>query len=141
MANHDHDASLGSESSENSSRVDKLAEEYLGRLRKGESPSISEYADAHPDLAEEIRDVLRTLAVLEDCAPEDELRVPRSLPQHPDASGTEQDIRMMQREAHHPGITPAYFCDELAGQALDAVSTSLVHGLTGRDVSRSLRFR
>ena len=52
------------------SPVEELAEQYLERLRNGERPRISEYADAHPELADEIRDVFRTLAMLENFAPD-----------------------------------------------------------------------
>lgn len=49
--------------------VDELAEDYLARLRDGQWPSVREYTDAHPEIADEIRDVFRTLAMLEDFAP------------------------------------------------------------------------
>ncbi|MCR9199499.1 MAG: serine/threonine-protein kinase [Planctomycetaceae bacterium] len=50
--------------------VDELAEDYLARLRSGERPTIAEYTSAHPQLAAEIQDVFRTLAMLEDFAPD-----------------------------------------------------------------------
>ena len=46
--------------------VDDLAEEFLARYRKGERPSLSEYTDKHPDLAERIRTVFPALLVLEE---------------------------------------------------------------------------
>ena len=50
---------------QNSPAVDDLAESFLARLRDGEHPSISEYANAHPEIADEIREVFPTLAMLE----------------------------------------------------------------------------
>lgn len=55
---------------ESSVLVERLAEEYLDRLRNGRHPRVSEYTDEHPELADEIRDVFRTLAMLEDLAPD-----------------------------------------------------------------------
>ncbi len=46
--------------------VDDLAEEFLARYRKGERPSLSEYTDKHPELAERIRTVFPALLVLEE---------------------------------------------------------------------------
>ena len=42
-----------------------LASEFAERYRKGERPSIEEYAAAHPELAEEIRDLFPTIAAME----------------------------------------------------------------------------
>ncbi|MCH5376037.1 MAG: serine/threonine-protein kinase, partial [Planctomycetes bacterium] len=49
--------------------VEQVAEEYLQRRRQGERPTVEEYAHRHPELAEEIRELFPTLAMLEDCAP------------------------------------------------------------------------
>ncbi|HZW34979.1 MAG TPA: protein kinase [Isosphaeraceae bacterium] len=45
--------------------VEKLAESFLARFRRGERPSLSEYTDRHPELAEEIREVFPALVELE----------------------------------------------------------------------------
>ncbi len=45
--------------------VDVLAEEFAERLRRGERPSVSEYAAAHPKHAEQIRQVLPAVAQME----------------------------------------------------------------------------
>src|SRR5258708_2545806 len=49
--------------------VEKLAEEFLERLRKGEQPDIGEYAARYPDSAEQIRELFPTLAMMEDVRP------------------------------------------------------------------------
>lgn len=45
--------------------VDVLAEEFVDRLRRGEHPSVSDYAAAHPDHAEQLRDLLPAVAQME----------------------------------------------------------------------------
>jgi serine/threonine protein kinase/WD40 repeat protein len=45
--------------------VDELADLFVARLRRGERPSVSEYCLHHPDLADEIRELFPTLAMLE----------------------------------------------------------------------------
>jgi serine/threonine protein kinase/WD40 repeat protein/Flp pilus assembly protein TadD len=42
-----------------------LAEEFVGRYRKGERPALSEYTARHPDLAGRIRDLFPALVVME----------------------------------------------------------------------------
>jgi serine/threonine protein kinase/tetratricopeptide (TPR) repeat protein len=49
--------------------VEQLAEEFLERHRRGEQPSVSEYSQKYPDLADEIRDVFPALLVLEEVGP------------------------------------------------------------------------
>jgi hypothetical protein len=48
-------------SSDERSPVELLADEFLARHKRGEKPTIKEYCDRHPDLAEEIRDVFEAL--------------------------------------------------------------------------------
>src|SRR5262249_49497824 len=43
---------------------EQLAEAFLARYRAGERPSISEYARQHPELAEQIRELLPALGGL-----------------------------------------------------------------------------
>ena len=37
--------------------LDRLAEEFAERYRRGERPGIREYTDRYPDLADEIREL------------------------------------------------------------------------------------
>jgi WD40 repeat protein len=46
--------------------VDDLANAFLERYRRGERPSLSEYADKYPELAERIRTVFPALVVMEE---------------------------------------------------------------------------
>src|SRR5262249_53171374 len=46
--------------------VELLAEEFLERKRRGEQPTLREYVERHPDLADEIRDLFPALLMMED---------------------------------------------------------------------------
>ena len=46
-------------------RINQLAEEFTQRLRAGEQPSVEEYCDRYPDIADELRDLLPALAEVE----------------------------------------------------------------------------
>jgi hypothetical protein len=52
--------------------VVELAEQFLERYRRGERPSLKEYVDQRPDLAEEIREVFPAMAMMENIALADE---------------------------------------------------------------------
>jgi serine/threonine protein kinase/WD40 repeat protein len=58
-------------SSANSDRdpVEKLAEEFLARFRKGERPSLTEYTDRYPEHADDIRELFPALVEMEDLGP------------------------------------------------------------------------
>ena len=49
--------------------VETLAEEYLERKRRGESPAISEYTRKYPQLAGEIEDIFPAMELMEDFKP------------------------------------------------------------------------
>src|SRR5439155_9773981 len=53
-------------SSSGRERVEKLTEEFVQRLRRGERPSVTEYAERYPDEAEQIRDLFPALVMMED---------------------------------------------------------------------------
>ena len=46
--------------------VELLAEDFLDRKRRGEHPTLCEYTERHPELAEEIRDLFPALLMMED---------------------------------------------------------------------------
>ncbi|MCY2968756.1 MAG: serine/threonine-protein kinase [Planctomycetota bacterium] len=48
-----------------SGEVLELAEEFLARYRKGERPSLAEYVERYPHLAEQIREVFPAMALME----------------------------------------------------------------------------
>src|SRR5262249_30885069 len=49
--------------------IDRLAEDFVARYRRGERPSPREYAERHPELAGQLEEVLQALALLEDLRP------------------------------------------------------------------------
>src|SRR6516164_6273246 len=55
--------------SEERGPVNLLADEFLARCKRGEKPTIKEYCDRHPDLADEIRDVFEAVLMVEDLKP------------------------------------------------------------------------
>ncbi len=46
--------------------VEALAEEFLDRKRRGEQPTLREYVERYPELAEDIRDLFPALLMMED---------------------------------------------------------------------------
>jgi eukaryotic-like serine/threonine-protein kinase len=44
---------------------DRLAEEFVARLRRGERPSLDDYAARHPELAEQVRELFPALIEME----------------------------------------------------------------------------
>lgn len=71
--------------------VERLAEEFVERYRRGERPAISEFCARLPEHAAEIRDLFPTLAVMEDIAPEEAL-----------SQAEKQDVPQDSRPGHHP---------------------------------------
>src|SRR5262249_24134415 len=51
---------------------DKVAESFLERYRAGERPSVTEYAERYPELADQIRDLLPALLAVEKAGPKSE---------------------------------------------------------------------
>jgi WD40 repeat protein/serine/threonine protein kinase len=50
--------------------LDQLAEEFAQRCRRGERPSLTEYAQRYPELADEIRELFPALVEMEELRPE-----------------------------------------------------------------------
>ncbi len=53
-------------SSDERNPVELLAEEFLDRKRRGEHPTLDEYLERHPELADDIRDLFPALLMMED---------------------------------------------------------------------------
>ncbi len=58
-----------SESTADRNPVELLAEEFADRLRRGEHPSLTEYVERFPELADDIRDLFPALALVEQFKP------------------------------------------------------------------------
>src|SRR5262249_12121821 len=57
------------QSSDDRNPVERLAEEFLQRHRRGEHPPLTEYLDRHPEWAEEIRALFPALVMMERLKP------------------------------------------------------------------------
>jgi hypothetical protein len=57
------------DSSADRNPLNYLAEEFVGRFRAGQRPSLTENAERHPDLAGEIRDLFPALVEMEQLKP------------------------------------------------------------------------
>src|SRR5262249_5082499 len=55
-----------SDTSSGPNLLNDLAHEFAERYRHGERPSLTEYAERHPELADQIRDLFPALAVMEE---------------------------------------------------------------------------
>ncbi|HWB08585.1 MAG TPA: serine/threonine-protein kinase [Pirellulales bacterium] len=71
---------------------DEVAESFLERYRAGERPSVSEYAQRFPMLADQIRELLPALVALEKAKPKPEERRPTG-PSIPDRLGGYRILR------------------------------------------------
>ena len=49
--------------------IDELAEEFVARYRRGERPSVSEYARKYPEFADQLPGVLQAMVLLEELSP------------------------------------------------------------------------
>ena len=47
------------------SPLDRLAEEFVQRYRRGEQPSLTEYCERHPEFADDIRELFPALVMME----------------------------------------------------------------------------
>src|SRR5262249_56523560 len=57
------------QSSDDRDPVERLAEEFLQRHRRGEHPPLTEYVDRYPEWAEEIRALFPALVMMERLKP------------------------------------------------------------------------
>ena len=58
-----------SDSSADRDPLDRLAEEFVARLRAGQRPSLTEYAERHPELADQIKELFPALVEMEHLKP------------------------------------------------------------------------
>jgi len=68
---------MATDSSEQFVLLNRLADEFAKRYRRGERPSLQEYIDRHPELADDIREFFPTLVEMEQ-ARDDRQQVPEA---------------------------------------------------------------
>jgi WD40 repeat protein/serine/threonine protein kinase len=56
---------MGSDSSDDVVLLDRLADDFIGRLRRGERPALEEYTERHPELASQIRELFPMFVQME----------------------------------------------------------------------------
>src|SRR3954470_19446644 len=54
----------------------ELADDFAGRCRRGERPSVEEYAQTHPVLGAQIRELFPAMLLMEQSAPDSTLKSP-----------------------------------------------------------------
>jgi serine/threonine protein kinase/WD40 repeat protein/tetratricopeptide (TPR) repeat protein len=104
-------------SSSESNRLDELAEEFVARHRRGERPSLSEYANKYPELAEQIREVFPALVVMEDVRPQPAALSPASGQDAAAATGDGKQLERLGdyriiREVGHGGMGIVYEAEQ-----------------------------
>ena len=109
--------------------VDRLAEEFVRRYRRGEEPDIESYAGAHPDLAEDIREVFPALVLMEELRPAETQTAPGPAPD-PLGSMPERIGRYrIVRRLGHGGMGSVYEARSAdAGDDDGRVAIKLIHG-------------
>ena len=63
---------MADESATDRDTIEQLADSFVTRFRAGERPSIEEFAGQYPELAEELRELLPALVLLEQNASPDD---------------------------------------------------------------------
>ena len=117
--------------------VEELAEEFMARLRRGERPAVSEYAAAHPELADEIRDLFPALIVMEEVKPAG--TEPHATIPGPDAPPEQLGDYRILREVARGGMGVVYEAEQVAlGRH---VALKVLPAQVGSDALRLLRFR
>ena len=91
---------------------DRLAEEFAARYRRGERPSLKEYTDRYPELADEIRELFPALVRVEQA---EDLLHERRRPRRPRPALPEQvgDYRVL-REIGRGGMGVVYEAEQVS---------------------------
>ncbi len=97
--------------------VEKLAEEFVARCRRGETPALSEYVERFPELADEIRAVFPALLLMDQADPaSSELARARDAGDSPAAPGMPVqlgDFRIL-REVGRGGMGVVYEAEQVS---------------------------
>ena len=119
-------------------RVLALAEEFLERHRRGERPTLREYLERYPALADQIRDVFPAMAMIEEIAVADEslashlgtVTAPPGPAGESPSSAQLGDFRII-RELGRGGMGVVYEAEQISLGRHVALKVLLRQGLTG----------
>jgi serine/threonine protein kinase/Flp pilus assembly protein TadD len=92
--------------------LDRLIEEFNERFRKGERPSLKEYCDRHPELADDLRELLPAMAEVEQAKDGLAQEVQTATPAAP-ALQHLGDFRIL-REVGHGGMGVVYEAEQVS---------------------------
>jgi Protein kinase domain len=100
-------------SSERFVLLNRLADEFAARYRRGERPPLQEYIDRHPELADEIREFFPTLVAMEQV--KDDRQAPVEQPATHTLLSPERlgDFRII-REIGHGGMGVVYEAEQVS---------------------------
>jgi WD40 repeat protein/serine/threonine protein kinase len=97
--------------------VERLAEEFVERYRRGERPPLTEYTERYPEHAEQIRDLFPALVLMEQIAPDSDspaasggTSLERPIGEHPKQIG---DYRIL-REIGRGGMGIVYEAEQVS---------------------------
>jgi serine/threonine protein kinase len=116
---------MSSNSSERFDLLDRIADEFAARWRKGEQPSVDEYVERYPDLGEDIRQLLPAMVEME------EVKEVRAEGEPPATPPLEQvgDYRLL-REVGRGGMGVVYEAEQISlGRR---VAVKVLPGQTGK---------
>ena len=119
-------------------RVDELAESYLALHRRGAAPSIDEYARAHPDVQDELHEVIPALLMVDSMRTERTERTAQPTKRLAPAPVPERidDYRVVRRLGEG-GMAVAYEAETKAGER---VAIKVIRADLAEDESFAQRF-
>jgi WD40 repeat protein/serine/threonine protein kinase/tetratricopeptide (TPR) repeat protein len=102
-----------SNSSANDVLLARLADEFAARYRAGERPSLQEYIDRHPGLAEDIRELFPAMVEIEQVKEDGQAAAERTAAPAPPASRQLGDFRIL-REVGKGGMGIVYEAEQVS---------------------------
>jgi eukaryotic-like serine/threonine-protein kinase len=93
---------------------DALAEEFVARHRRGETPLVSDYAARHPELADDIRELFPGLLLMEDVRPTPEKRTTPVFERPIQTSRTRLGDYRIVREVGRGGMGIVYEAEQVS---------------------------
>jgi len=95
--------------------LDKIADDFLMQCRRGQTPSVEQYASEYPELQQQIRDVLGTLLFIEEHheSNESELSLKGGFDANLESEPTIDDFRII-RIAGRGGMGVVYEAEQIS---------------------------